>query len=244
MPAFAPSVRAVRERIAAACDRGGRDPVAVTLVGVTKSVGPAEALGLLRLGVADLAENRPARIVEMRAAVEAARREAVSLGEDLPEPRWHMIGHFQRNKIRRAVGSVDILHSGDSLRLLQALETELDRRRTGPMPVLLQVNVSGEATKGGFEPSELPAVLECTAGLGRVHVTGLMTMAPAGVDPSSVRPVFRRLRELRDQANRQGYLEIVHLSMGMSDDLDVAVEEGATLVRVGTALFRGAGGVG
>ena len=199
----------VRGRIRAACGRAGRDPASVTLVVVTKSI-PGELIGQLsQFGVADVGENRP---LEARERVGGHR-----------EYRRHMIGHLQTNKVARTLDWADVIHSVDRTRLLG----ELARHNKKP-PVFVQVNVSGEASKGGFPPPELGAAL----GEARRHleVLGLMTMAPEGAD---ARPHFRRLAELAREAGLPG------LSMGMSQDFEAAIEEGATHVRVGTAIFDG-----
>jgi uncharacterized pyridoxal phosphate-containing UPF0001 family protein len=148
-----------------------------------------------------------------------------------------MIGRFQTNKVRRALPAVDVLHSVDRTSLLDALADELGRTDGPPLPAFLEVNVAGESAKAGFDPADLPAALDAARRTPRLEVRGLMTMAPLSSDPESVRPVFRRLRELRDEARGLGYLQALELSMGMSQDFEVAVEEGATHVRVGAALF-------
>jgi pyridoxal phosphate enzyme (YggS family) len=152
---------------------------------------------------------------------------------------WHMIGHLQTNKVRRLLPSMDVLHSVDRDSLVDALGAELARARRPALPVLVQVNVSGEATKGGFAPAALPQALARLRDTPGLRVAGLMTMAPPADDPEEVRPVFRRLRELRDEAVSDGYLGALELSMGMSSDFEVAAEEGATMVRVGSVLFPG-----
>jgi len=216
----------VRRRIAAAAQRAGRPPESVTLVAVTKTV-PAEVIReLVDLGVTDLGENR----------LQTALPKIESL--DLPV-RWHMIGHLQRNKIRRALPCFSLIHSLDSDRLAATIQDEADRRGT-PAPVLLQVNVSGESSKGGFEPDGLVETWSRCRKLTHLRVRGLMTMAPLDDDPEAARPVFRRLRELRDEIrSRFPEEDEPRLSMGMSGDFEVAVEEGAHWVRVGTALFSG-----
>jgi pyridoxal phosphate enzyme (YggS family) len=203
------NVEAVRSRIAAACGRTGRDPSGVTLIVVTKSV-PADLIPrLAELGVRDIGENRPV--------------EALDRVGPRTEFRRHMIGHLQTNKIGKALAWADVLHSVDRPSLLSALE-----RNPKKVPVFVQVNVSGEASKGGYGPDDAErAVAEARRCL---EVLGLMTMAPEGVD---ARPHFRRLRELGARAG------VSRLSMGMSQDFEVAVEEGATHVRVGTAIFEG-----
>jgi pyridoxal phosphate enzyme (YggS family) len=198
----------------------------VTLVAVTKSV-PVEVAALLpELGVVDLGENRP--------------QEFWRRAEVLPNARWHFIGHLQRNKIERTLAFVHLLHSVDSVRLILALEEEAAKQERS-VDVLLEINASGESNKHGFAPEELSAVLPELAKLRQVHVRGLMTMAAFEENPEQCRPTFATLRELRDRL--RGELgpphNLANLSMGMTNDFEVAIEEGATLVRVGTALFEG-----
>jgi len=204
----------VRDRIAAACARAGRDPSAVTLVAVTKSATDAQVEALLELGIRDLGESR---------AVEGAARVA-KFGPDI---RWHFIGHLQTNKSNKVVDAFHVIHSIDRDALADDLEKKCTARNKR-LRAFVQVNVSGEATKGGYRPEEGAA-----AAAGRwphLEILGLMTMAPAG-DPESARPHFRRLRELATACG------VASLSMGMSDDFEVAIEEGATHIRVGTLLF-------
>lgn len=223
----AANVALVRGRIAAACARAGRDTRSVTLVGVTKAVGVPQTLALVRAGLTDLGENRTDALAVKRSA----------LAEAGVAVRWHMIGHLQTNKVRRALPAMDVLHSLDRTSLLEALATELGRTSGPRLPVFVQVNVAGEATKGGFDEEGLGSALEAALAVPRLDVRGLMTMAPASADPETSRRVFRRLRELRDAARVRGYLHGLQLSMGMSQDFDIAVEEGATHVRVGTILY-------
>lgn len=209
----------VRHRLAAAAARAGRDAGGVQLVLVTKSA-PAGVFELARAGgVSDVGESRVQAALARRAGREA-------------HFRWHLIGSLQSNKARAAVGAFDVLHGVDSVALLQRIEraaVELGRQPE----VYLQVNVSGEASKHGLAPAGLPAALEAARALRQVRLLGLMTMAPAGAEAKAARPVFAGLRALRDRFAPQ----LPGLSMGMSDDFEVAVEEGATIVRVGTALF-------
>jgi hypothetical protein len=207
----------VRDRIDAACRRSGRDPAGVTLVAVTKSAGDADVEALLDLGVRDLGESR---------AVEGSAR-AARFGGDV---RWHFIGHLQTNKAAKVAAAFHVLHSLDRPALAEEFEKKCAaRNRT--RPVFVQVNVSGEASKGGFRPEEAAAaVAGVRADRPHLEVAGLMTMAPAG-EPEEARPYFRRLRELAAACGVPG------LSMGMTGDFEVAVEEGATHIRVGTALF-------
>ncbi len=214
----------VEDRLRAACARACRQRGDVTLVAVTKTVEPDVAALLIELGVRDLGENRPQ---------ELWRKAAV-----LPEARWHFIGHLQRNKIERTLPLVHLVHSIDSLRLLTALD-EACRDRARP-EFLLEVNASGEAAKGGFAPADVPALASALASLRHLHVAGLMTMAALEDDPAKCRPTFTLLRKLRDQLQCElgDRHALAHLSMGMTNDFEVAVEEGATLVRLGTALFE------
>lgn len=222
----------VEERLAAACKRAGRARADVTLVAVTKTVSAALAALLPELGLLDLGENRP--------------QELWQKAPQLPtQVRWHLIGHLQRNKVERTLPLVHLIHSVDSLRLLHALEAEAARQgRT--VPVLLEVNASNEANKHGFDPVEVASLAPFIAELRHVHVQGLMTMAALVDDPEQCRHTFVLLRDLRDLL--RGQLEpphtLEHLSMGMSNDFEVAVEEGATLVRLGTALVGGLEGGG
>jgi len=227
---IAENIADVRRRIAAAAARGGRDPGGVRLVAVTKTVGPAEVAAVLAAGVSEIGENR------VRDALSTAA--AVRPPEGL-RPRWHMVGHLQRNKVRAALELFEVVHSVDSARLLEALAAETARREQR-LEVLLEVNVSGEESKYGLPAEAVAGVLERAAGHERLDVTGLMTMAPFVEDPEEVRGVFSRLRELRDELNRRAACPrpLVELSMGMTGDFEVAVEEGATIVRIGTALFR------
>mgnify|MGYP002623327614 CR=1 FL=1 len=220
------SVAAVRRRIASAAARAGRDAAEVRLVAVTKYVGPDVIAALAAAGVPDVGENRTGPLLEKRAALGAALT-------------WHMIGHLQRNKVRRALPAVDVLHAGDSLRLLRALDDEVERAGRAPLPVLVQVNAGGEASKGGFAPDATAAAVAEARSLRHLRLRGLMTMAPEVDDPEDVRPVFRILRELRDELASRGYLDGRELSMGMSGDFEIAVEEGATMVRIGRVLYGG-----
>jgi pyridoxal phosphate enzyme (YggS family) len=223
---------AVERRLEAACQRAGRSREEITLVGVTKTV-PAEVAALLwRLGVHDLGESRPQELWRKAAA--------------LPQARWHLIGHLQRNKIARTLPLIHLLHSVDSLRLLWAMEEACAQGLAcpRPVPVLLEVNAGGEPTKGGFAPDEVPGLVPQLARLEHVRVAGLMTMAALEEDPEKCRPTFARLRQLREALRGQlpPAHPLAHLSMGMSNDFEVAVEEGATLVRLGTVLLEGLGG--
>ncbi len=211
----------------AACLRAGRPRDDVTLVAVTKTAPVGAAAVLAELGVRDLGENRPQELWRKAAALP-------------PTVRWHLIGHLQRNKIARTLPLVHRIHSADNLRLLAALEEEAARQER-TVDVLLQVNASREASKQGFAPDEVLGLAPTLLELERVRVTGLMTMAAYEDDPERCRPTFARLRELRDRLRAAvgAAHPLTELSMGMTNDFEVAVEEGATLVRIGTALFEG-----
>jgi len=214
----------VRQRIQRACERSRRDPSSVTLVCVTKAV-PADVVDqIVALGVTDLGENR---------VQEAKQKREVLIGHR-SSVRWHLIGHLQRNKAKMAVELFDVIHAVDSVELVQVL----DRHAARPLDVLVQVNVSGETTKFGCRPEEAGAVAQQILRTAHLRLAGLMTIAPLSDDPESARPVFRRLRQLRDGL---GLPVLLRLSMGMSQDFEVAIEEGADLVRVGTALFGARG---
>ncbi len=225
------NLRSVRERVAAACERAGRSPDEVTIVGVSKTFPPALVVEACRAGLTDTGENRVQEAAAKIPAVEA-------LGS---RPRWHLVGHLQTNKVKTALGLFDIIHSVDSVRLAEFISRQAASvpvrpagpagRQAGPLPILLEVNVAGEASKFGLRPEDTGRALEQMARLPGLAVQGLMTVAPLIGDPEGVRPVFRELRRLRDA------LGLRHLSMGMTDDFEVAIEEGATIVRIGRAIF-------
>jgi pyridoxal phosphate enzyme (YggS family) len=221
---------AVEDRILSACRRAGRLREEVTLVAVTKTI-PIEVAALLpELGVVHLGENRPQELWRKAAALPAS-------------VRWHLIGHLQRNKIERTLPLVHLFHSVDSLRLLDALESEAIRRQQ-PVDALLEVNASGETRKQGFAPADVLGLVARVRSLKLVRIHGLMAMAAYEEDPERTRPTFAALRALRDklQAELGPEPRLDQLSMGMTNDFEIAIEEGATLVRIGTALFEELGG--
>jgi pyridoxal phosphate enzyme (YggS family) len=225
---IADNVDAIRQQIAEAAQRSGRSAEDVILVAVTKYVSAEEMRPLLAAGCQDFGESRPQHLWEKAAALSA---ESI---------RWHLIGHLQRNKVRRTVSLVDLLHSGDSIRLLQAMNQELEQtKRT--LRVLLEVNVSGDIEKHGFLAGQVKDALPGLLQLKNLQLCGLMAMSARASDPNTARKDFSRLRELRDQLQCEvgNAADLSELSMGMSRDFVTAIEEGATLVRVGSALFEG-----
>lgn len=217
---IAENIAGLRARIAAAAERSGRDPASVRLIGASSaSKGVTEAMvrEAIAAGLLDFGEN----------FVQEAAGRMTPLGGLADKATWHFIGHLQTNKAAQALRYFSVIQSVDSLRLAE----HLSRRATVPVRILLEVNVAGEASKYGLAPDEVSVAVNTVCKLPNLELTGLMTMAPAVDDAELVRPVFRELREL---ARANGLSE---LSMGMTDDFEVAVEEGATMVRLGRAIF-------
>ncbi len=216
-------VEIVRERVRSACDRAGRETESVKILPVSKRHSPLAVTEIAACGFSIFGESR----------IQEAEIKIQSCSSTLD---WHMIGRLQGNKVKRAVGLFQMLHSIDSLDLLQKVNRACCEQGDR-VEVLLQVNVSGEASKAGFDPERVPAVLEGAASLMGIDVVGLMTMAPAAADPEDVRPVFAGLRDYRDRWQDETGFPLEELSMGMSHDYEIAIEEGATWIRVGSALF-------
>ena len=222
----------VKERIALAAERAGRDPNEVTLVAVTKTHPVPVVREAYDLGVKQFGENRPEEALPKIDALAAQL-----LAEGLQAPSWHMIGHVQHRKVKLVVGHYVLIHSVDTVKLARRLDSRF-REAGMRQPILLEVNIAGEESKFGFAPEDLPAAVEEIATLEGLELQGLMTVAPIVENPEEVRPVFRRLRELLDDLRRRfPNIPWKHLSMGMTDDFEVAIEEGATLVRIGRAIF-------
>lgn len=227
---IADNLRRVQERIATAAESAGRDASEITLVGVTKYVSVQQAAELAAAGCLDLGESRPQELWNKAGEVAAAT--------GLPQIRWHLIGHLQRNKLRRTLPLVTLVHSVDSQRLLAAIDAEwqsLTAEANAPAPpvrVLLEVNTSGEAAKHGLAPQELEPVLAAAREFPRIEICGLMTMAALEGGHAVAARNFASLRELADR------YKLKERSMGMSGDFEVAIREGATLVRVGSALWE------
>ncbi len=219
---FASRHAAIENRIQAACDRAGRNRGEVTLVGVSKTFPPEVVAEAIRDGVTVLGENRV--------------QEALAKAPLCPSAEWHLIGPLQRNKVRHALSLFTTIHAVDALDTLDALARV--QRESGARPdVLLEVNVAEEASKHGFTASSVREAVRAALEEGEVRLVGLMTIPPWTPDPEASRPHFRALRELRDALEREFSVSLPQLSMGMSGDFEVAIEEGATFVRVGTALF-------
>jgi len=217
------NITVIRERIAGACRRAGRSPADVTLLAVGKTFPAAALIEAVRGGIGDIGENYVQELLAKRAALG---------GEDV---RWHFIGHLQSNKVRQIVSCVHMIHSVDSGRL----GLEIDRRAAAEGRVvdcLIEVNTTGEETKFGVRPDDVPLLAESLAGCRNLRLAGLMTIGPFLPEAEGSRPMFRRLRELRDSL-AAAHPRMTHLSMGMTGDFEVAIEEGATIVRIGTALF-------
>jgi PLP dependent protein len=219
----------VRERITAAAERSGRRADDVLLIAVSKTVEVDRIKDAIAAGVAALGENR----------VQEAKTKVAALGRPVP---WHLIGHLQTNKVKDALDCFDLIQSVDRLSLAEALS----RRATGAgrrVDVLVQVNVGGEPQKGGVRPEDLRSALEAMAALPGLRLRGLMTIPPMPLDPEDSRPRYREMQKLLDDARGWGLgTELAELSMGMSGDFEVGIEEGATIVRVGTAIFGPRGG--
>ncbi len=225
MSAVGDNIRKIREEIAEAALRSGREPSAVRLMAVTKTVDDARILEAIEAGVDIMGENY----------VQEAKRKIETMNVDV---RWHMIGHLQSNKAKYAIRLFDMIHSIDRLSLAE----ELDKRSAAVgrvTTVLIEVNVSGEESKSGIPAEEAPALVRKIASLDNLSIRGLMTMPPWFEDPENARPYFAALRKLRDRIADEEIpgVDLRELSMGMSADYRVAVEEGATIVRIGTAIF-------
>ena len=221
---LAETVPRVRDRVAAAAARVGRDPSDVTLVAVSKGHPASAVEAALEAGLTDLGENR---VEELAGKVEAFGRDPI---------RWHLIGHVQRRKAAQAAALPHLFHALDSVRLAEKMSRWLTSSEQ-ELSVLVQVNTSGESTKGGFTPAETLDQVAMLCSLPGLRVEGLMTMAPFVSEERVLREAFQRLRDLHERAKALAGYGGRHLSMGMTNDFEIAIEEGSTLVRIGTALF-------
>jgi len=239
---LADNLKRVRERLRAACERSGRRPEDVQLVAVTKTVEVDVIRAAVESGLHDLGENRVQELTKRAGMVREhlSRRRAMDPGTAPPDPRWHMVGHLQRNKVRLLLPWADVIHSLDSLRLAEAISREAVRIGK-TIPLLTEVSVVGERTKFGIAVGATSHFAEHIATLPGIKIVGLMAMAPLVDDPEKSRPHFRRLREVFEDMRSDGVVgpEFRELSMGMSNDFEVAIEEGATMIRLGRALFEG-----
>ncbi|HWP98041.1 MAG TPA: YggS family pyridoxal phosphate-dependent enzyme [Syntrophomonadaceae bacterium] len=218
-------IETIRARIAAAAAASGRAAEQITLVAVSKTVGTEEVRVAASLGIHDFGENRP--------------QELKYKGEILPQLNWHMIGRLQTNKVKDVVGRAVLIHSLDRWNLAE----EMNRRAQNSevhQDVLLQVNIAGEEQKTGIEPGDVEAFLDAMGQLESLHIRGLMTIAPLVTDPEEARPIFRELYHIQEKVRARGFahVNLQYLSMGMSQDFQVAIEEGANLVRIGSAIFH------
>ena len=220
--------KAVQTRIAAACAQAGRDPAEVTLVGVTKTVGPEQIISAHASGVKVFGENR---VQEAAPKIETLRQKGNT-------PQWHLIGHLQTNKAKRAVELFDVVQSVDSIRLAEALQRHAETRGLA-LEVFVQVNTSEESTKFGVAAADTLNLMREISSYSHLQVTGLMTIGALDADQAKIRRGFRTLRELAETvtAHRLPNVAMRHLSMGMTEDFEIAIAEGATMIRVGRALF-------
>jgi pyridoxal phosphate enzyme (YggS family) len=224
---LAARLTSVRERIAAAVNAAGRKAEEVGLIAISKTHPASVIRTLIELGATDLGENR----------VQEAEEKITEIGRD--RVRWHLVGHLQANKARRAVNLFEVIHSVDSLDLAQRLDRLCAEEGREKLPILIQVDLGHEETKSGIDESELTHMVDGLEPLNHLELIGLMTLPPFFDDPEQSRPFFRRLRELRDELETRGAFKgrKGELSMGMTHDFEVAIHEGATMVRIGTAIF-------
>jgi len=224
---LAARLTSVRERIAAAVNAAGRKAEEVGLIAISKTHPASVIRTLIELGATDLGENR----------VQEAEEKITEIGRD--RVRWHLVGHLQANKARRAVNLFEVIHSVDSLDLAQRLDRLCAEEGREKLPILIQVDLGHEETKSGIDESELTHMVDGLEPLNHLDLIGLMTLPPFFDDPEQSRPFFRRLRELRDELETRGAFKgrKGELSMGMTHDFEVAIHEGATMVRIGTAIF-------
>jgi pyridoxal phosphate enzyme (YggS family) len=222
----------VRERIARAAEQAGRSPDEVTLVGVTKYVGLREVLDLVAAGCIELGESRTQELWSKAGELASASGTSTAV-------RWHLVGHLQRNKVRRTLPLVHLIHSIDSERLLNAINSEAESQSTDAVRVLIEVNTSGDSAKHGVTPDEVEQLLVAAGRFSRVKICGLMTMAALEGGPEVAAHNFATLRELRDRLRPAApdCVSLDELSMGMSGDFEEAIRAGATIVRVGSALW-------
>lgn len=220
---LAENFQSIQQRIAAACARAGRAPGSVTLIAVSKTHPPEAVAEAAKLGQMTFGENK---VQEAKAKIPLCPGRL----------RWHMLGHLQTNKCRDAVALFEMIQSVDSFYLAEELSKRAEQASKN-LPILLEVNIVGEASKFGYKPEKVLEDLERINALPRLEIHGLMTVPPWTPTPEKVRPVFQKLRELKTECEQKLGAPLPHLSMGMTGDFEIAIEEGATIVRIGTALF-------
>ncbi len=228
MSDLAARIESVQKRIKASANRAGRNPDSITLVAVTKKVSPNVAIEAIRAGAVDLGESR---VQEAKVKAEAA------IGEGYT-PRWHMIGPLQTNKVKYLPGLFSLIHSIDRLELIRALSRRGELNGV-TFEGLLQINIAGESQKSGCAPDECLDLLKEAVTAPNINITGLMTIPPNNVDPESARPLYKELLSIRMSIEKEGIegLSLANISAGMSGDFEIAIEEGANIVRVGSAIF-------
>lgn len=240
MPNLSERIEQVKAKIAVACQHSGRDPSEVKLVIVTKTVGPDTIKEVLRLGLFDLGENRVQRLTKVAAEIDAFLKDNTGRA-GLPEKvNWHMIGHLQRNKVRQVLPVAHMIHSVDTLRLAEEINSSAARLGLAPK-ILLQVNTSNEPQKYGAPVGAATHLAEQIVTLPNLKLIGLMAMAPLTFNKNVIRACFIRARELFIEIHKERIVgpEFTELSVGMSSDYEIAIEEGATIVRIGSAIFAG-----
>lgn len=222
---IAENLHKIEQEIQESCALVSRNPKDVTMVAVTKSVDSKTASELVELGILDLAENRVDKLLE--------KKQSLSQHQQI---KWHLIGNLQRRKVKLIINEIDFFHALDSLRLAQ----EIQKRAEHQIDCFIEINVSGEESKHGIKPAELHSFIQEIAGLDKIRVIGLMTMAPYEASEQEVRTIFSTLKDLQESVKKLNlqYAPCTELSMGMSQDFKTAIEEGATFVRIGTALFK------
>lgn len=222
---IAENLHRIEQEIQESCALVSRNPKEITMVAVTKSVDSNTANELVELGVTDLAENRVDKLLEKKQSL-----------SNYQQIKWHLIGNLQRRKVKLIINEIDYFHALDGLRLAQ----EIQKRAEHQINCFIEVNVSGEESKYGIKPSELDSFIRELEGLDKIKMIGLMTMAPYEASQQEVRDIFSNLKQLQESVKEQNllYAPCTELSMGMSQDFKTAIEEGATFVRIGTALFR------
>jgi len=219
------NIEKVRERVARAAEKAGRDAGRITIVAVSKRFGPEKVVEAIEAGIEDIGENRVQEFLEKSAKVA------------LP-CRWHLIGHLQTNKVKRIIDRFVMIHSVDSVHLAERMDRAAEAAHSG-FDILLEVNTSGEESKYGFDPAEVEEAVHSIAQFPHVHLKGLMTVGPLTDDVRRIAESFARLRTLRDDIARNQIegVSMEHLSMGMTDDFEIAVAEGSTILRIGRAIF-------